>query len=457
MTDFERRVTVRESEAGEQLSDLIKIGVVVKGLEKGNFRDHLLINTSGTKQWSRFIKELEAVELARLNSGPTPMDLSAVVHDQPKRFDGDCLWCGMYGHMVLDCWKKGAAQSQSSKGSQSWNTSQWSQWGDRGGGKDHGKGKGKGKSKSKGKGKGKKGSKGFHEMEDQSSEQEGYSQEWYEWHEDSGPGGTEWHEGQWDSYDSYDQNSISWETPNDWTGTASSSQQAAPPNTGGSIQMLGGLDLCAIEKWDRNTMKKINVRTDQSNFKITFGVDTAACRTVVPGNHPAARGYRVHWDSGAGVPYSTAGKSMVWDEGRRLLVAKQATGEPITIESPQATVRRPLMAVKPMTAQGQWVCFGPDRAFAYKIETGRVIPFESTPTGWNLTMELEAPENANKKLQEAMDTKIAELRTESQNPLSSLPTRVKELMGESTPIHPFGRQGTSLQDRCWSPRAGQNV
>ena len=91
--------------------------------------------------------------------------------------------------------------------------------------------------------------------------------------------------------------------------------------------MLGGLDLCAIEKWDRNTMKKINVRTDQSNFKITFGVDTAACRTVVPGNHPAARGYRVHWDSGAGVPCSTAGKSMVWDEGRRLLVAKQATGE----------------------------------------------------------------------------------------------------------------------------------
>ena len=36
--------------------------------EKGNFRDHLLINTSGTKQWSKFIREIEAVELARLNS-----------------------------------------------------------------------------------------------------------------------------------------------------------------------------------------------------------------------------------------------------------------------------------------------------------------------------------------------------------------------------------------------------
>ena len=82
VTDFERRVAVWESEAGEQLSDLIKIGVVVKGLEKGPFVDQHV----GTKQWSRFIKEIEAVELARRNSRPTPMDLSAVGHDQPKKF-----------------------------------------------------------------------------------------------------------------------------------------------------------------------------------------------------------------------------------------------------------------------------------------------------------------------------------------------------------------------------------
>ena len=152
-----------------------------------------------------------------------------------------------------------------------------------------------------------------HEMEDQSSEQESYSQEWYEdqkvWHEDSSPGGTERHESQWDLHDS---NSTSWETANEWMSTASSSQQTAQ-NTGGSIQILGSLDLCAVEKWDGNTMKPISVRTDQSNRTITFGVDTAACRTVVHSNHPAARGYRVHLDSGAGVPNATAGKSVVWD------------------------------------------------------------------------------------------------------------------------------------------------
>ena len=76
----------------------------------------------------------------------------------------------------------------------------------------------------------------------------------------------------------------------------------------------------------------------------------------------------------------------------------------MTIESRQAEARRPLMAVKPMTQQGQWVCFGPDRSFPYKIETGRVIPFEGTPNGWNLTVELEAPNGANRKLQEIMES-----------------------------------------------------
>ena len=65
----------------------------------------------------------------------------------------------------------------------------------------------------------------------------------------------------------------------------------------------------------------------------------------------------------------------------------------MTIESRQAEVRRLLMAVKPMTQQGQWVCSGPASAFVYKIETGRVIKFN----GWNLTVELEAPNDANSK------------------------------------------------------------
>ena len=64
------------------------------------------------------------------------------------------------------------------------------------------------------------------------------------------------------------------------------------------------------------------------------------------------------------------------------------------VESRQAEVRMPLMVVKPMTQQGQWVCFGLDRAFAYKTET----------------VELEAPNDANSKLQDIMDIMMTEKR-----------------------------------------------
>ena len=126
------------------------------------------------------------------------------------------------------------------------------------------------------------------------------------------------------------------------------------------------------------------VRSDKRQRQIAFGIDTAACRTVVPARHPATRGYRCHWDTEARVQYSTAGKSVVRDEGRRSLVSKVTEGKLMTVESRQAEVRRPLMAVKPLTQQGQWAFFRPDRAFAYKIDSGRV----GTPNGRNLTTGL---------------------------------------------------------------------
>ena len=55
-------MTSWEHEAKDTLSDLINIGVVIKGLEKGGVRDHLLINTAGTTEWTKFVKEIENVE-----------------------------------------------------------------------------------------------------------------------------------------------------------------------------------------------------------------------------------------------------------------------------------------------------------------------------------------------------------------------------------------------------------
>ena len=60
LTDFERRVTSWEHDAKDTLSDLI----VIKDLETGGFRDHLLINTAGKTEWTKFVKEFENIELA---------------------------------------------------------------------------------------------------------------------------------------------------------------------------------------------------------------------------------------------------------------------------------------------------------------------------------------------------------------------------------------------------------
>ena len=81
----------------------------------------------------------------------------------------------------------------------------------------------------------------------------------------------------------------------------------------------------------------VGVRSDKRCRPITFGIDTAACRTVVLARHPATRGYRCHWDVEPGVEYSTAAKSVVWDGGRRLLVSKDTDDRILTSRGKKAS------------------------------------------------------------------------------------------------------------------------
>ena len=63
-------------------------------------------------------------------------------------------------------------------------------------------------------------------------------------------------------------------------------------------------------------------RLDHSQRDITFGIDTAACQTVVPANHLAARGYLVHKESLLGCASSTAGRDKVHDQGKRIEIKR---------------------------------------------------------------------------------------------------------------------------------------
>ena len=89
LTDYESRVASWEHDAKETLSDLMKIGVAIEGLERGGFRDHLLTNIAGMTEWTNFTKEIESVELSRRNTQPVPMCLSAM-GSQDQKFEGNC-------------------------------------------------------------------------------------------------------------------------------------------------------------------------------------------------------------------------------------------------------------------------------------------------------------------------------------------------------------------------------
>ena len=53
-----------------------------------------MINTAGTTEWTKFVKEIENVALARRNTHHVPMDL-ATMGSQDRKFQGNCSWCGI--------------------------------------------------------------------------------------------------------------------------------------------------------------------------------------------------------------------------------------------------------------------------------------------------------------------------------------------------------------------------
>ena len=73
------------------------------------------------------------------------------------------------------------------------------------------------------------------------------------------------------------------------------------------------------------------LRLDLSHRTITFGIDTAACKTVVPANHPAAHGYLIHTDSLLGCAYGAASKDKVYYSGKRILCTLNPSGKRMVI------------------------------------------------------------------------------------------------------------------------------
>ena len=320
---------------------------------------------SATKcdSWTNFVREIESIWHARkTTTAPTPMEIDAL--------QGNCHTCGKYGHTAKECRSSshgGAEKPQCAQCGKrlhgqcrtrsytcSHKDSQKGGWkGDRkGNGKGTQKGRkfiaGKGGHQVKRKGKGKKGQR-LNEITEPPQEQ---------W---TGGSWEQWSERFWN----VEADTASWRD-DDWYTADSNSQTSAAAE---KFQHASDGDLrLSILGFVKHIKSFQHDRLDLSQRTITFGMDTAACKTAVPANHPAARGSLVHKDSLLGCAYSFAGRDKVYVQGKRILCTLDGTRKPMAIESRKVNCRRSLMAVTEITGCGRRVCFGPQRqSFAGRV------------------------------------------------------------------------------------------
>ena len=115
--------------------------------------------------------------------------------------------------------------------------------------------------------------------------------------------GEQWSDQSWTA----EADTASWRD-DDWNAADSNSQTAAAAAEEFQRASVGDFRLSNLG-FAKHTKSSQPDRLDPSQRTITFGIGTAACKTVVLANHPAARGYLIHKDSLLGCAYSTAGET----------------------------------------------------------------------------------------------------------------------------------------------------
>jgi hypothetical protein len=101
------------------------------------------------------------------------------------------------------------------------------------------------------------------------------------------------------------------------------------------------------------------------------------------------------------------------------------------------------MAVVDMVDRGHVVIFDSGRSFAYHKQTGMETDFVRREGGWDLTLELEAPELANKVAKDYL-AQVTENKQEKEKNVNIIvqsgPLTTTSTTTRTSPPGPFGRQ-----------------
>ena len=117
----------------------------------------------------------------------------------------------------------------------------------------------------------------------------------------------------------------------------------------------------------------------------------------------------MHKDSTTGVSYGTAAKhgKKIVDGGKRILQTKTiGAGRPQRLNTRKADVSKALLAVCEMVDMRHTVLFDSSGSYAVNKVTGVKTPFVRKGNDWHLKVTLEAPDKANK----VMEQILAEMR-----------------------------------------------
>ena len=366
---FDKAVAAYEQESGKTMDEEEKIGLIIRGMPQGSLQEHLLLYSERCSSYADFRSEIDTIAKAQAAQLWTtqPMDVSAFGRGGGKkgdkgggrggggggkasRFEGECRNCGKKGHKAAECW---AAKPKPPGGP-------GGKKGDKGGGRGGGRGT-------------EAAAKCYecgmtnHKAKDCKSSPEKRKA----WKKKNG--------GRVHELDDKEEN----------------------------LEELGGLGSFVICEFKANALlrrreKELEaVRADESNRKIRFGVDTAACVTVTPIDHPAVRGYKCWKDGAFGRAYSCANDAKVYDEGLRVLSIRSGQNAgPLLMRSRSAKVKRPLMCVADLVDANKTVVFDSEGSFSVDKSTGQRLQFERRGKGWDVEFELECPTEANNTVSE---------------------------------------------------------